>query len=143
MPDQNTTEPETTEAIREAAWKLVDLLEYGQARWTKIELEIAWSGPTLRRAAAALGRVGVVAFDRQTGMWSRVEEVEVPASLWPRHALIEAVASMQAEKQSAERVVDPREAERVPSQASDACPNRLCPTSAIGSAGSSERASAT
>lgn len=82
---------ETTEAIREAAWQLVDLLDYGQASWAQIEQEIPWSGPTLRRAAAALGRAGVVTFDRKTGMWSRVEEVEVPPNLWPRHALVEAV----------------------------------------------------
>ena len=116
MPDQNTAEPEapsTTETVREAAWQIVDLLEYGQESWAKIEQQLPCSGPTLRRASKALKRAGVVAFDRQTGMWSRVEEVDVPASLWPRHALIEAVASMQASKQSEERGVDPREAERV------------------------------
>jgi hypothetical protein len=94
VPEQNTAEPEapeTTESVREAAWQIVDLLDYGQASWVKIEQQIPWSGPTLRRAAAALGRAGVVTFDRKTGMWSRVEDVEVPASLWPRHALIDAL----------------------------------------------------
>ncbi len=90
MPDPN----KTTEAVREAVWQLVDLLDYGQASWAQIEQQLPWSGPTLRRAAAALGRAGVVTFDRQTGMWSRVEEVDVPPSLWPRHALIEAVVDL-------------------------------------------------
>jgi hypothetical protein len=89
QPDDHAVR-ETTEAVREVAWQIVDLLEYSPASWVKIEIELARSGPTLRRAARALKLAGVVSFDRKAGVWSRVEEVEVPASLWPRHALVEA-----------------------------------------------------
>ncbi len=106
MNDISVAEPETTEAIREAAWQLVDLLEDSQATWVQIEIAIAWSGPTLRRAVRALKLAGVVAFDRKTGVWSRVEDVEVPASLWPRHALVEAHERLRSQILKALRAID-------------------------------------
>jgi hypothetical protein len=82
--------PEPTEVVREAAWQIVDLLEYGPATWEQIKADLGRSGPTMRRAARVLRVADVVAFDRKAGLWFRVEDVELPASLLPRHALVEA-----------------------------------------------------
>ena len=92
-----TTVPETTEEVREAAWKIVDLLEYRSASWVQLEMELARSGPTLRRAARALKLAGVICYDRKSNAWSLVEDVEMPASLWPRHALLEARSRERAQ----------------------------------------------
>jgi hypothetical protein len=107
MTSKPTGQPmNVTEAVREAAWQIVDLLEDRQATWVRIELEIAWSGPTLRRAARALKLAGVVAFDRKAGMWSHVEGVEVPVSLWPRHVLVEAHSRLRSQIFKALRAID-------------------------------------
>jgi len=86
----NGAVPEPSEVVREAAWQIVDLLEYGPATWVQIKADLGRSGPTMRRAARVLRVADVVAFDRKAGLWFRVEDVELPASLLPRHALVEA-----------------------------------------------------
>ena len=89
--------PEPTEEVREAAWQIVDMLEYRSATWVQIEMALARSGPTLRRAARALKLAGVICYDRKANVWSLVGDVEMPASLWPRHALLEARSRERAQ----------------------------------------------
>jgi hypothetical protein len=91
-PTSTPVGPETTESVRKAAWLIVDELKYSQLNWPQLVIrvvdKVALSESTMRRASRALRIAGVIAFDREVGMWSRVEDVEVPASLWPRHILL-------------------------------------------------------
>jgi hypothetical protein len=91
-PTSTPVVPETTESVRKAAWLIVDELKYSQLNWPQLVIrvvdKVALSESTMRRASRALRIAGVIAFDREVGMWSRVEDVEVPASLWPRHILL-------------------------------------------------------
>jgi hypothetical protein len=83
-----TAQRETTEAVREAALAIVQVLGDRSMRWVDLAAETGWSDPTLRRASGLLQRAGVIALDRDAVKWSRVAGVEIPAELLPRFALV-------------------------------------------------------
>ena len=78
----------TTEAVLEAALAIADSLDYRPMKWVDIAVDTEWSDPTLRRASRLLQLAGVITFDRDSGLWSRVDSVEIPVELLPRSALV-------------------------------------------------------
>jgi hypothetical protein len=83
-----TAQRETTEAVREAAWEIADILDCGPLSWAAFCCETEVSDSTLRRASRLLGLAGVICYDRVTDRWSRVGGIEIPAELLPRSALV-------------------------------------------------------
>jgi hypothetical protein len=90
-----------TEAVREAAWEIIDILDHGAMTWAQIASEASkWSEPTLRRACRHLKAVGAVVFFRNHGLWARVDGVAIPPRLWPHAALLAAVLELQGKSEA-------------------------------------------